>query len=1155
MLMILAGAALFRPHKMKAGPGSATTPKLTVSPAVIPGQKLHLAENYGKLPLGFEANQGQTDGRVKFLSRGRGYALFLTGDEVVLTLGRASQKANRKSQKAKVKAGVALTFRSHPELGEGSARVDVTPTLRSADAGLKSGTTTPVDKPTTDNGPRTTDAVLRMRLVGANASAAVTGADELPGKSNYFIGNDPKKWRTNVPNYAQVRYQDVYPGVDLVYYGNQGGQLEYDFVVAPGADPSAIKLDVGAVREPPTVAAVSDCRSAVGTPPLQKRAHRDAPLQITADGDLVVKTDGGQVRFQKPVVYQEQFTVDGSQLTVQGEKRNKTDNPKSRIQNRKFLGGQFVLQADNQVGFKVPSYDHTRPLVIDPVLSYSTYLGGNSAESGTGIAVDSSNNAYVTGYTSSTDFPTMDPYQGTNKAAPNQTVFVAKLNPAGSALVYSTYLGGSYNDESEAIAVDSSGNAYVTGFTGSADFPTVNPIQSTCYGCPGLGDAFVTELNPTGSGLVYSTYLGFSETEGDGIAVDSSGNAYVAGLTLSAVPTTANAYQKTFSGFEAAFVAKFSFNASSTPPLTLAYSTYLGCAPATPCGGDTDQGLAIAVNSSGNAYVTGATSSADFPTTPNAFQTTCGGCSAGKGSAYVTELSATGSDLIYSTFLGGSVGQYGDSGHGIAVDSSGNAYVTGGTYSTDFPTKNPIQATCASCSSGASDAFVAELNAGGTALVYSTYLGGNWFDWGYGIAVDSYGNAYVTGLTQSTNFPTWNWLQLGSGYCENAYVSELNFNASSSPPLTLVYSTYLGPVCNSSDVGLGIAVDSSANAYVTGWTGSGFPTVNPLQPTDNAINDTAFVAKLAPGTSAVGLSPSSLTFASQDVGTTSGPQVVTLTNTGNGTLVFSSTVASGSFAQTNDCGSPVAPGDTCTLSVTFSPTALGTNTGAITITDNASSTSPQTVALSGNGMRPVELVPTSVNFGNQGENSKSAAHTVTLNNPKNTALTIYSITTSGDFGETNTCGSSVPAHGKCTISVTFTPSILGGETGTLTVTDSADNSPQTASLSGTGVLPAAVSPTSLTFGTQKVGTSSTARKVTLINNLSTALAITITFTGANPGDFAETDTCGGSLAARSRCSISVTFTPGAAGTRSARLNVNDSANNSPQRVALTGTGK
>jgi hypothetical protein len=373
-------------------------------------------------------------------------------------------------------------------------------------------------------------------------------------------------------------------------------------------------------------------------------------------------------------------------------------------------------------------------------LMYSTYLGGSNADYGFfGIAVDGSGNAYVTGYTQSTNFPvTAGAYQ-TTFGGGSYDIFVTKLNASGSGLVYSTYLGGSSDDEGQGIAVDGSGNAYVTGLTGSTNYPvTAGAYQTTNHGSK---DVFVTKLNASGSGLVYSTYLGGnSYDEGDGIAVDGSGNAYVTGVTESTnFPVTVGAYQTTHadSGYYVVyfdvFVTKLNAGGSG-----LMYSTYLG-------GSSDDLGLGIAVDGSGNAYVTGFTGSGNFPVTAGAYQTTFGG---GYEDVFVTKLNASGSGLIYSTYLGGSGG---DGGYGIAVDGSGNAYVTGWTDSTDFPvTAGAYQTTHGG---GDYDVFVTKLNASGSGLVYSTYLGGNDDDVGRAIAVDGSGNAYVAGYTQSTNFP------------------------------------------------------------------------------------------------------------------------------------------------------------------------------------------------------------------------------------------------------------------------------------------------------------------------------------------------------------------------------------------------------------------
>ncbi len=429
-----------------------------------------------------------------------------------------------------------------------------------------------------------------------------------------------------------------------------------------------------------------------------------------------------------------------------------------------------------------------------------------------------------------TDFPKANPIQPA--LGEESDAFVTKFNATGSALVYSTYLGGSGVDSAKGIAVDSAGNAYVTGSTGSTNFPTANPIQPAFDGLPG-NDAFVTKLNPSGNALVYSTYLGGNAGDGGrGIAVDAAGNAYVTGDTISTDFPTASPFQAAFGGsMSDAFVTKLNAAGSA-----LVYSTYLGGGGGC-CG---DGGNAIAVDASGNAYVTGDTSSTDFPTA-SPFQAAFGGAPfGGGGDAFVTKLNASGNALVYSTYLGGSGD---DGGNGIAVDASGNAYVTGDTTSTDFPTASPFQAAFG----GGRDAFVTKLHPAGNALIYSTYLGGsgNVFEAGRGIAADASRNAYVTGETFSTNFPTASPFQPANSGNFDAFVTKLHPAGNA-----LVYSTYLGG--SNPDRGRGIAVDAAGNAYVIGNTFffGDFPTVNPIQPA-NAGGFDAFVAKITdepPGT-------------------------------------------------------------------------------------------------------------------------------------------------------------------------------------------------------------------------------------------------------------------------------------------------------------------
>ena len=655
MALLALGLLAIGLMKFDTGPLLVHKPSSTANTPAA--NKLQVVEAYGKLPLSFEANEGQTDNRVDFLSRGSGYTLFLTPTEAVLAL-RKPVASNR------------------PRRDNG--------TPRNAEA---------------EQAPAAPTAVLRMKLVGANPSPRVTGLEELPGKSNYFLGNDPDKWHTDVPNYARVQYQDVYPGVDLVYYGNQR-QLEYDLVVAPGADPDAIALSFDGVEK----------------------------LRIDAQGDLVLETAGGEIRQHKPLVYQE---VDGI---------------------RREIAGSYVLNGGYQVGFQVAAYDAGKPLIIDPVLVYSTYLGGSARDRGRGIAVDAAGNAYVTGTTKSTDFPTANAFQAAFAGnISDDDTFVTKLNAAGNALVYSTYLGGIGDDDVHAIALDAAGNAYVTGFTTSTNFPTASPFQATRDG--GL-DAFVAKLNTAGNALVYSTYLGGSSFDnGEGIAVDAAGNAYVTGDTESTDFPTVSPFQPTFAfGVVDAFVTKL-----NTAGSALVYSTYLG-------GNGLDQGAGIAVDTSGNAYVTGLTRSGDFPTA-SPFQAS----SATSGDVFVTKLNASGSALVYSTYLGGS-GVENRFGGGIAVDAAGNAYVTGVTESADFPTANPIQPA----HGGGRDAFVTKLNAAGNALVYSTYLGGSGNDDGNAIAVDTSGSAYVTGNTDSTNFPTASPFQATKAGSSDAFIVKIS---------------------------------------------------------------------------------------------------------------------------------------------------------------------------------------------------------------------------------------------------------------------------------------------------------------------------------------------------------------------------------------------
>jgi hypothetical protein len=602
---------------------------------------------------------------------------------------------------------------------------------------------------------------MRMQLVGGAADPAVQGVDALPGKVNYFRGKDSASWQTKVPIYRRVKYSAVYAGVDLVYYG-QSQQLEYDFIVAPGADPGTIKLGFAGVEQ----------------------------TTVDAQGDLVLKTAGGPLRFQKPIVYQ-----------FEGGRRH-------------HIEGGYVHRSPHEIGFHVGAYDRTRPLIIDPVLSYSTYLGGSGADGGSGIAVDATGAVYVIGTTSSTDFPTVNAVQPELSDSGSADLFIAKLTPDGTALVYATYLGGSDSEYEADIAVDAAGAAYISALTFSTDFPTVNAFQTANSGNQ---DTVVVKLSADGSRLIYSTYLGGSGEEFSGaIAVDLAGAAYVAGWTVSADFPRVNAPQVPPSGLSDAYVAKLAPNGSA-----LVYSIFLG-------GTRDEAALGIVVDSLGDAYVTGFTTSADFPLV-NPFQAAYGG----GFDAFVAKLVQDGTRLIYSTYLGGTEL---DQGHGIGVDASGAAYVTGYTKSSDFPTMNALQPQLAVI--GDRDAFVVKIAPEGGAMIYGTYLGGSGLEVARGIAVDIAGAAHVTGDTFSDDFPTMNALQPASGGLSDAFVSKLSPDGAS-----LVHSTYLGGREN--DYGIGITVDLTGATYVTGGTRSkDFPTTTSLQARCSGGYSDAFVAKI-----------------------------------------------------------------------------------------------------------------------------------------------------------------------------------------------------------------------------------------------------------------------------------------------------------------------
>ncbi len=665
-----------------------------------------------RLPLTFEPNGGQVDSAVRFLAHAPGGTLFFTPAEVVLALDD-------------------LTCRQDGE------------------AAPESRPRTAAPAP-----PQT----LRLQFVAAHA-ATLVGGHEGTGRVNYLHGDDPGAWTTDLPTYTGITYSGLYPGVDLQYAG-AGGQLKGTYTVAAGADPTAIRW----------------------------RYAGATGLTVDAAGSLHIRWAGAPLTEQAPLAWQ--LGADGMRVPVTA---------------------RYSVAADGSIGFALGAYDRTQPLTLDPTLTYSTYLGGSDADEATGITLDSAGNVYVTGYTYSTNFPLSGAYQGSLAGA--YDVFVTKLNAAGSALIYATYLGGSGTESGAAIAVDGAGNATVTGYTYSTNFPTLNAFQGANAGAP---DGFLTRLNAAGSALVFSTYLGGGASDyGTGVAISGTGDMYLSGTTQSLNFPIANAFRNTNAGATDAFVSRFNAAGSA-----LVYSTYLG-------GSGDDQALGVAVDSVGNAYLTGYTQSPNFPLN-NALQPAYGG---GTYDAFVSVLNTPGAALIYSTYLGGS-GL--DRAAAIAVDGTGNATVTGYTQSINFPTLNAYQPATA----GATDAFLTKLNAIGSALVYSTYLGGSGDDEAQGIALSSTGAASLTGFTSSTNFPTMTPYQPANGGNYDAFLTTVNAAGSA-----LSYSTYLGG--SSADRGAAIAVDAAGGAYITGYSQStNFPLAGPYQPANNGLLD-AFVAKIS----------------------------------------------------------------------------------------------------------------------------------------------------------------------------------------------------------------------------------------------------------------------------------------------------------------------
>jgi len=922
--------------------------------------------SYRSLPLIFEANQGQSDPRVKYLARGNGYGLFLTSDEAVLSLRTSGLGRQTSAMQAAPQHSV-----------HGS--------------------------------------VVRMRLANSNPTPNVSAAEQLPGKSNYFIGNDPAKWHRNVPQFARVRYQDVYPGIDLVYYGQQG-KLEYDFQVAPGADPRQIAL----------------------------RFQGADQLTVDSSGNLMLAAGGGQVQLQAPRIYQ-------------------------RIgQDERPVAGRFVLRPGNEAAFEIGDYDRTRELVIDPVLSYSTYLGGTADEACSiivgsskpgcpAIAVDSSQSAYVAGSTTSADFPvTASVVQGASAGASD--VFVTKFSLTGNALLFSTYLGGSGNDTSVGIAVDSGFDVFVAGTTScgaTCDFPTAG-INAPYQAQPKVSGthAFLSEIDSTAANLLYSTYLSGSATDlASGLAVDVKNKAYVVGTTTSTdFPTTSGSFQTTSKATNQFFLSKVDTSTSGTN--SLPYSTYFG-------GGNPANGVVVgggvAVDSSSNVLITGGTNflntgsntSTDFPilnaaqgcldspTNPDSCPTNVTATD-----AFVAKLNptaATGAQLIYSTYVGGTGAEIG---YGIAVDSAGSAYVTGSTTSMDFipspETWTPFQkclndptnpATC-TVNLPASDAFLMKINnpaQGGTdpnvTFTYASYLGGSGNDVAYAIAVDASQGALLTGYTDSTDFHiSASPIQAANGGQRDAFVARIDTTS------TANISSYLGGAGN--DIGTGIAVDFANSTYVAGETTSatGFPVVGAYQGTLQGGSD-AFVSKLGPSLNLTVTgegSPDPVGIGNQ------ASFIYTITNNGDLAtgITFTDTLpATGAnfvsaTSSPGSCGSPTGSPPTVTCSVgTLANLGKGTVTIDVTPTVAGPLGNSAVVSIVGSNFRASASATTAVNDFNLGV--APASITVAAGASASYTLTITPVPTFPNSISLS-CSSGLPSEATCAFSTNPIPNANSG---------------------------------------------------------------------------------------------------------------------------------
>ncbi len=1087
------GQTSFQKAQFAGLPGTANKPAPT---STVKGA----LEAFGRLPLSFEVNTGRTDPRVKFLARGPGYAMYLGQSEAVL-VRHIAVPVNQMNVADSPVAGM---------IGESRRK-----------------------------------SVFRLDWLGANARARIHEEGRQAGTSNYFIGNQPDKWRRKVAHYDSVKYDDLYPGINLVYHGNQQN-VEFDYEVAPGANPSAIRIGIAG----PSV------------------------VELANDGILKISAAGDQIALQPPMAYQEE----------KGQ--------------RKVVEAHYVLDGTHQVSFQLGTYDHSRKLVIDPVLDYAAAYG---TEGGftylTEIAVDTQGNTYVTGSSCDTDYPiTAGAFQSTGGSTTAEgcfTAVVSKLNPSASSLVYSTYVGGTTDDSTGGrLKIDTAGEAYVGGITAATDFPTTaNAFQKlakggTCDYGPFIkgkpcSDGILFKLSADGSSLVFSTLLGGERIDMiTALALDANNNIYVTGATNStAFPIVGSAIQSTYGGgtctedvaacFDA-FVAELNPDASS-----LLASTYLG-------GNDNDYGVGIAFDPSGNMYLAGNSTSTNFPTTAGSFQPThAGTVGSPQPDAFVAKMNPALSALSYSTFIGGSA--Y-DLAFALKVDSTGAAYITGSSASTDFPTTAGAFQTvyggptapppdCPDAIDSfvlneptCGDVFVSKLNPAGSALAFSTYLGGSGNDIAFNLALDSALNVWVIGNTNSPNF---------------AYSSDAYYQTSSSTPELFVaelsadgahvpFATPLVSGTSGGSLGLGITIDSTDNVYLAGQSSIFNPTPGTFT---SAAGIGVFVMKFSPGTSRPGvqLSATSLNFPPTNLNGTSDPQTVTLTNNGTATLHLAISLNDTSFnfnpvldfTESDDCGNMVAAGAQCTIMVTYLPTPNDEG-AAITILSDAPN-APHKITLLGTSVSPASasFLPTTVTFGGQQPGTTSPSQLLSLsgtgtNFPKPTALPVLSGPNTADFlMDTTNCQ---PNSNFCSLGISYAPlnsgTIPRTSTATVTLQTNAPNSPQTATLTGTTTNTPVLVFISNPFTFSPVATGSNQNASVALKNTGGSNLVITAITSNNPEFTFSAAGCPLppiTLVPQQACNLDVSFAPAQAGLRTATLAVTDNET-SATNLVLNGMG-